>query len=337
MEKNPKNEGTGGEIRLQVWLARSGVGSRRRCDELIAAGRIAVNGDTVTRMGTKVSDSDTVTMDGRALSRESKSVTLAVHKPKGFLCASSDVEGRPLVSDLFRQAVSQRLFHVGRLDFMSTGLILYTNDGELARKIGHPSSGIEREYLVETSDTIDPGFLEEYRRGIWADGTMYRCARYSLKNPRAAVVVLREGKNREIRNVFMSRRLKVKRVHRLRIGILTLRGLPPGHFRHLTERELHWFQTHEVVSAQKPRDARQGPRDTRQGPRDTRQGPRDTRQGPQDTRQGPRDTRQGPRDTRQGPRDTRQGPRDTRQGPRGEKRSGGAPGKKPSGGDRKWK
>lgn len=211
---------------------------------MILHGRVTVNGALVTRLGTRVSLTDSVTLDGRPVAPSTKKTYLAVHKPRGYLSANSDPQGRPLARELFSSAIHDRLFHVGRLDFLSTGLILYTNDGEFSKTVSHPRGGIEKEYLVETARAIDEVFLRQYARGIRVGDQVYRCKAYTLRGPHSALITLTEGKNREIRNVFASRNMRLKRVHRLRIGPITLKGLPPGHFRRLTEREITWFFEH---------------------------------------------------------------------------------------------
>ena len=231
-------------VRLQVHLARCGVASRRRCETLIAHGRVTVNGAPVTRPGTKVGPRDAVTVDGRPVKPSSGKIYIALHKPRGFLCANSDPQGRPLASELFASAIPQRLFHVGRLDFLSTGLILYTNDGEFSKIATHPSSEIEKEYLVEAARPIDEALLKQYQKGIQVGETRYRCKAYTQRGSRSALITLTAGKNREIRTVFASRNIRLKRVHRVRIGPLHLKGLPTGHFRRLTEREVRWFLAH---------------------------------------------------------------------------------------------
>jgi 23S rRNA pseudouridine2605 synthase len=232
------------DIRLQVYLARCGVGSRRSCETLIRHARVTINGAPVTAMGTKVAEGDLVTLDGRKVTPSKRSIYLALHKPRGFLCANADPQGRPLASKLFSSAIHERLFHVGRLDFLSTGLILYTNDGEFAKIVAHPAARIEKEYLVETGRAIEEDFLRRYSKGMRVGEVIYRCTSYVLRGPHSALITLVEGKNRELRNVFASRNIRLKRVHRLRVGPLTLRGLPPGHFRRLTEREVRWFYDH---------------------------------------------------------------------------------------------
>ena len=231
-------------IRLQVYLSRCGLGSRRGCETMIQHGRVTLNGVPVTQMGEKVFLKDVVTLDGKKVIPSTKRIYLAVHKPRGYICANSDPEKRPLVSQLFSSAIRERLFHVGRLDFLSTGLILYTNDGEFTKIVSHPRAQVEKEYLVETGKAVDEGFLRQYTKGLRVGDTTYRCKGYVLRGPHSALVTLTEGKNRELRNVFTSRNIRLKRVHRLRIGPITLRGIPPGHFRRLTEREVRWFFDH---------------------------------------------------------------------------------------------
>jgi 23S rRNA pseudouridine2605 synthase len=231
-------------IRLQVYLARCGVGSRRKCETFIQHGRVTVNGLPVTRMGTKVFLRDIVTLDGVKLAPSSRRVYLALHKPRGYLCANADPQGRPLASELFSAAVKERLFHVGRLDFLSTGLILYTNDGEFAKLLSHPRARIEKEYLVEAGRAIDDDLLRQYSKGIRVGEESYRCKSYVLRGSHSALITLTEGKNRELRNVFTSRNIRLKRVHRVRIGAVSLKGIAPGRFRRLTEREVRWFFDH---------------------------------------------------------------------------------------------
>jgi 23S rRNA pseudouridine2605 synthase len=205
---------------------------------------VQVNGVRVARLGTRIAIDDRVMVDDRVVKPVASLVYLALHKPAGYICANADPEGRPLASDLFKGVIRERLFHVGRLDYLSTGLIFYTNDGEFDRVVSHPSSRVEKEYLVETARAIDEDFLAQYRRGFWIEGVRYRCERFELRSPHSALITLVEGKNRELRNVFAARRIRVKRVHRIRVGVVTLRGLQPGRFRHLTEREVKWFYEH---------------------------------------------------------------------------------------------
>jgi len=230
------------QIRLQVYMARCGIGSRRHCETYIREGRVTVNGVTAA-LGTKVTASDRVYLDKRCLRPETEKVYLAVNKPPGYLCANSDSRGRPLVLDLF-QDVAVRIFHVGRLDLRSSGLIFYTNDGTFAKIVSHPSSRIEKEYIVEAKDPIDEDLLGKYRRGLRISDEIYHLRKYQYKTPRKVVLTLIEGKNREIRRVFQHFGVNLKRIHRVRIGCVEVRGLPAGGYRMLSRKEISWFSNH---------------------------------------------------------------------------------------------
>ncbi len=226
-------------MRLHRFMAKAGVASRRRCERLIEEGRVKVNGRQIIRQGETVGPDDVVTFNGKRLRITAAPVYLAMNKPPRYLCSNHDPAGRPLVIDLLRDTVSERVFTVGRLDFMSTGLILLTNDGEFARIISHPSSKIEKEYLVESRRPISEEMLEGYRKGIRVEGETYKLKSYRIKNARRVHLVLEEGKNREIRRVFTHFNVALRRVHRIRIGTLWLDNLSPGMFRPLNDREMH--------------------------------------------------------------------------------------------------
>jgi len=226
------------KLRLQVYLSRAGVASRRRCEQLIAQGRVRVNGVLVQRQGTTVDTQDRVELDGRVVEQSEQSYYVALHKPKGYLSSNSDPEGRPLAIDLLRVRYSQRLFPVGRLDFQSSGLLLFTNDGDFANRVSHPSYRVEKEYVVETKEVIPDELLEKLRQGVNVAGERYRIKRWERKGARRVRLVLEEGKNRELRVLFQHFRFKVRRIHRVRVGPVRLGNLPPGDFRSLTKREL---------------------------------------------------------------------------------------------------
>jgi 23S rRNA pseudouridine2605 synthase len=218
------------------------VGSRRACERLIQGGRVSVNQITVTELGTKVETRDVVKLDGRALSPVDTRVYIALNKPPRFLCSNSDPYGRPLASDLFRESIKERVFHVGRLDYMSSGLILYTNDGEFAHRVAHPSSAIPKVYSVETVQPIDPSLLHRYARGVRIEGTLYKLKDFKVLDTRCCQITLIGGKNREIRRVFKRFGYKLKKIHRIRIGPVTVKGLKSGHFRPLNPKEIDWFR-----------------------------------------------------------------------------------------------
>ena len=225
------------EMRLQVYLAHAGVASRRACEKIIAEGRVSVNGTLVTDMGSKVRTGDTVLLDGKPVHPEARKCYVLLNKPAGFVCTLSDEKGRPTAADLLKETYSERLYNIGRLDMFSSGAILFTNDGDFAAKIEHPSAQIEKEYVIETTQDFPPELLTRFERGIRVDGIFYKCRSAAAINRRKLRIVLVEGKNREIRRVLDSFNCTIKRLVRVRIGNLELGTLKAGEFRDLTVQE----------------------------------------------------------------------------------------------------
>ena len=225
------------EMRLQVYLAHAGVASRRACEKIIAEGRVSVNGTLVTDMGSKVRTGDTVLLDGKPVHPETRKCYVLLNKPAGFVCTLSDEKGRPTAADLLKETYSERLYNIGRLDMFSSGAILFTNDGDFAAKIEHPSAQIEKEYVIETTQDFPPELLTRFERGIRVDGIFYKCRSAAAVNRRKLRIVLVEGKNREIRRVLDSFNCTIKRLVRVRIGTLELGTLKAGEFRDLTAKE----------------------------------------------------------------------------------------------------
>jgi 23S rRNA pseudouridine2605 synthase len=235
-------------MRLHVFLAKAGIASRRAGEKLILAGRVKVNGRLVTALGVKVEEQDRVTLDDRPVAISTRRVYLAVHKPVAVLCTQRDDRNRPKVIDFIPADLRPGLFHVGRLDFMSSGLIFYTNDGLFAKIVAHPSSQIEKEYLLETLTPIPPRLFPDYRKGIRLDDEYVKITQYALERNDRARLVLTEGKNREIRRVCDAYGVKVKRLVRVRIGTVHLAGIATGRFRHLRPQEVAWFLAQETRS-----------------------------------------------------------------------------------------
>ena len=225
------------EMRLQVYLAHAGVASRRACEKIIAEGRVSVNGTLVIDMGSKVRTGDTVLLDGKPVHPEARKCYVLLNKPAGFVCTLSDEKGRPTAADLLKETYSERLYNIGRLDMFSSGAILFTNDGDFAAKIEHPSAQIEKEYVIETTQDFPPELLTRFERGIRVDGIFYKCRSAAAVNRRKLRIVLVEGKNREIRRVLDSFNCTIKRLVRVRIGSLELGTLKAGEFRDLTAKE----------------------------------------------------------------------------------------------------
>ncbi|MDR1566783.1 MAG: rRNA pseudouridine synthase [Treponema sp.] len=228
-------------LRLQVYLAHSGAASRRAAEKLIAEGRVMVNGRVVTAMGEKVFPGDTVLLDGRPLTPENRFHYMVLNKPPEYICASSDPQGRPLALELLPK-LPERLYNVGRLDYRSSGLIIFTNDGDFAAKVSHPGSQIEKEYLVESSVPIPDRVVDEFCRGLLIEGVLYRALEIEKTGWKSLRVVLVEGKNREIRRVFSFFHLHPEKLLRIRIGPVRLGTLGEGESRPLTEPELQFFR-----------------------------------------------------------------------------------------------
>ena len=227
-------------MRLQKMLAAAGIGSRRKCEELIKAGRVSVDGRTVTELGTKVDpQSADVRVDLEPLPR-SHLVYYMVNKPVGVVSTNRDPAGRPRVVDLAPQG--QRLFAVGRLDVSSEGLILVTNDGELANLLAHPRYGVEKTYQVQVAGVPSAEVIERLRRGVHLAEGFAHAKRVWIKSQhkQSAILemVLDEGKNREVRRLLAQVGHKVLHLRRTALGPLRLGELPPGGCRALRREEV---------------------------------------------------------------------------------------------------
>jgi 23S rRNA pseudouridine2605 synthase len=243
----------GRSIRLQVYLSHAGIASRRAAEEIIAKGRVSVNGVTSTSQGSKVEETDIVLLDGQPVKLENRSLYLALNKPAGFICSSKDPQGRPLALDLLPKT-KERLYSVGRLDFQSCGLIFFTNDGAFASRLGHPGSNLEKEYIVEASGPIPDVTLEAFNNGITIEDVFYR-AKSAIRTGRKTIrVVLIEGKNREIRRVFSHFHLHPVLLRRVRIGPVQLFDLPEGQSRPLTGKEINELLEKDI--SQRRQDAK---------------------------------------------------------------------------------
>jgi 23S rRNA pseudouridine2605 synthase len=223
-------------MRLNRFLAAAGIGSRRHCDELIAAGRVAINGKTCTDFSMQPGGRDHVKVDGKLI-HLAPPLTIMLHKPAGFVSTRSDPQVRDTVFDLLPAKFS-RLFNIGRLDAQTEGLLLLTNDGSLAQRLTHPRYKIEKEYEVTLDRSWDPALASKLLRGNFLDGERARIVRLHATSPVHLRVVLRQGINRQIRRMFEAVGYHVKVLVRIRIGPVRLGDLPRGHWRALTKREL---------------------------------------------------------------------------------------------------
>jgi 23S rRNA pseudouridine2605 synthase len=223
-------------VRLNRFLALAGVGSRRHCDELIAAGRVTINGKPCTNFSAQPTTRDHVKVDGKLVHLDPP-LTIILHKPAGFVSTRKDVHARETIFDLLPPKFS-RLFNVGRLDVQTEGLLLLTNDGELAQRLTHPRYKMDKEYEVTLDRPWDFALAEKLAKGIFLDSKRARIERLHSIGATRLRVVLRQGINRQIRRMFHEIGYDVKRLVRIRICTIWLGDLPPGHWRALTRHEL---------------------------------------------------------------------------------------------------
>jgi 23S rRNA pseudouridine2605 synthase len=217
------------------------VASRRASEQVILAGRVRVNDEVVRQLGSKVDpERDTVAVDGKVV-RAKRRLYLALHKPRGCVCSREDEHGRPTVYELLPKEW-QSLFSVGRLDFASEGLLFLTNDGEFALRLTHPRYGVRKKYVATVEGRVNEAMLRQFEQGVWHDGEKLKAesARLISADGEQCVVELElaEGKNREVRRMFASQSLTVKRLVRTQIGRIKLGELKNGRWRTLTPTEI---------------------------------------------------------------------------------------------------
>ncbi|CAM4315095.1 ribosomal large subunit pseudouridine synthase B [Saccharibacillus endophyticus] len=230
--------------RLQKILAQAGVASRRKCEELILAGKVEVNGEVVTTLGTKADpDADEITVSGRAIKAQQK-LYLMLNKPKGVITSATDPEGRKVVTDYIK-GIKERVYPVGRLDYDSEGLLLLTNDGELAQLLTHPSHHVPKTYLATVEGIPHGDSLEKLRKGIQLEDGMTAPADLDYydvdqaKKQATIRITIYEGKNRQVRRMFDAISHPVKRLKRIAMGNLYLQNLKRGLHRPLTKSEIN--------------------------------------------------------------------------------------------------
>lgn len=227
-------------MRLNRFLAAAGLGSRRHCDELIAARRVTVNGRVCTDFSTQPTERDHVKVDGKMVHGERR-LDVMLNKPAGFVSTRSDPNARDTIFDLLPPHLP-RLFNIGRLDAQTEGLLLLTNDGDLAQRLTHPRYKIEKEYEVTLDRSWDAALAPKLLRGIMLDGQRARIDKLHPIKATRVRVVLRQGINRQIRRMFYEIGYEVKKLVRVRIGRLRLGDLPRGHWRPLSKSELKSIQ-----------------------------------------------------------------------------------------------
>ena len=231
-------------MRINKFLAACGVAGRRACDKIVQDGRVTINGKLAV-LGDDVETDDVVKVDGKPVALK-KNEYYILHKPKGYLSTVSDDKGRKTVMDILGSNVG-RVYPVGRLDYDSEGLLILTTDGELAQHLTHPSNEVPKTYLVKVEGRLTEADLNPIRSGIELDGVLTKKCRAHIvetnKGYTKVEMVLREGKNREIRRMFEAIGREVMLLKRTKVGELSLRGLARGEFRKLTPEEVEYLKS----------------------------------------------------------------------------------------------
>jgi 23S rRNA pseudouridine2605 synthase len=228
-------------MRLNRYIAQAGIASRRKADELVFAGRVSVNGTVAESPGIDVADGDTVSVDGRDIEQRGRLVYIALNKPKGYITTTNDDMNRPTVMDLVTD-IEERIYPVGRLDAETTGLLIMTNDGDLAYALTHPKTETVKAYRARVAGVMSKERLARLRRGVDIGGYVTAPAEAELirQGKSAALVEIRihEGKNRQVRKMFAAVGNKVMDLERTAVGEVRLGNLKEGHYRKLTRREM---------------------------------------------------------------------------------------------------
>lgn len=235
------------EVRLQKFLAEAGIASRRKAEELVLAGKVKVNGVTVTELGTKIDDKkDEVLYNGKRVTLSEKHVYIMLNKPSGFVTTVKDQFNRPTVMDLIK-GVKERVVPVGRLDYDTSGLLLLTNDGELTYKLTHPSKKVEKTYIAKLFGRPDDKNIQEFRRGIMIDTGMTQPAKLEILEDLGKYCVCKititEGKNRQVRKMCDAIKHPVATLQRVGTGEIELGDLKKGAYRYLTEKEIKYLKS----------------------------------------------------------------------------------------------
>ncbi len=233
-------------MRLNKYMASCGVASRRACDEIILEGRVRVNAVVVKKLGAQVDENnDIVAVDGKAIRIKGPFKYFMLNKPKGYITTVSDPQGRKTVMELLPE-MEARLFPIGRLDYNTSGLLLFSNDGDLAQKLTHPSFEFGKTYIAVVEGDVNEPELEKLRKGIDIGGFVTSNAQASVlkkfDGQSEVKLTIHEGKNRQVRRMFEALNMKVKSLKRIAIGKLSLGSLPEGECRELTEEEVKYLK-----------------------------------------------------------------------------------------------
>ena len=232
-------------MRLNKFIAQSGIASRRKADELTINGNVKVNGRVMKELGYDVLPDDTVEVNGRVISADEKKVYIALNKPKGFVTTMSDDKDRLTVADLVSD-IPERIFPVGRLDYNTNGLLIMTNDGDLANKLSHPKHHVEKTYRAKVSGVLSGKRMAALRKGVDIGGFVTSPAKVTIvkqtEKSAIATITIHEGKNRQVRKMFKAVGCPVQELTRIAIGDIQLARLKEGTYRKLTRQEIEYLK-----------------------------------------------------------------------------------------------
>ena len=233
-----------GTMRINQYIASAGITSRRKADDMIAEGRVKVNGEVMKVQGYHVQDGDIIEVDGVKIEPEHKKVYYLLNKPAGYVTSTADKEGRPVVTDLVPDNI--RVFPVGRLDYNTTGLLILTNDGDLANKLMHPSHGFDKKYLVRAAGIVTLKEAKLLESGVDIGGFITSPSEVDLirhdRNSTVAEITIHEGKNRQVRRMFKAIGHPVLELSRIGLGNLSIGRLAPGQCRKLSPAEVSYLK-----------------------------------------------------------------------------------------------
>lgn len=233
------------EERLQKYMAKCGVASRRKCEEIILNGNVEVNGSFITELGFKVNENDVVKVNGNIIKVEENKVYIILNKPTGYITSNSDEKDRKTILDIVN--VKERIYPIGRLDYDSSGLLLLTNDGDVYNKIIHPKKEIEKRYLATIKGSFSKEQLEKFKAGVDIGGYITAPAKIKVvkegKGNSVVEITIHEGKNRQVRRMCSAFNHEVLSLKRIAIGKLSLDDLKEGHWRYLNEKEISYLKS----------------------------------------------------------------------------------------------
>lgn len=228
--------------RLQKVIANSGYTSRRKAEELILDGKVLVNGNVVKELGVKVSSNDSIVVEGKNLNTNTRKVYYLLNKPRGVISSVKDEAGRKTVVEFIK--TEERIYPVGRLDYDTTGLIILTNDGELANKLMHPKNGVEKTYIAKLEGVIDIDAIKKLKRGVVVEGRKVNIVKFKIKKKDIVKettlieVTIVEGRNHIVKKLFKELGYEVQKLTRVSLDFLTIDGLKSGEYRELSLKEV---------------------------------------------------------------------------------------------------